>query len=197
VINSIWWKIFGVEPTILVHCGVSATGKGQWVRRRAPEQALGIVKGLGKGPHLAIDESVPILFCSAGVGYWPIRRLRSGPRRNRFRGDFPECLKPFASNRTFPIGKAGDIASGPRDVGNKATLDWLADADKQKRHRSHFCLQDRRYQFGVGHHQVRSQAHQLHGKSAYLVKIIGGISNVDMDVASLRTTHFLKPCVMG
>jgi hypothetical protein len=31
VIKGISWKIFGVEPTILVHCGVSTTGKGQWV----------------------------------------------------------------------------------------------------------------------------------------------------------------------
>jgi hypothetical protein len=31
VLISIWWKIFGLKVTILVHCSVSATGKGQWV----------------------------------------------------------------------------------------------------------------------------------------------------------------------
>ncbi len=107
-------------------------------------------------------------------------------------GNLPQHLQPFAAHGRFKIIEPGDVAGRTREVRHKSAFDWIGSADEKKRHCSHFRLQDRSDQIGIGHHQVRFQSHQFDSMGAHLFAIVGGISNINCDVASLRPAQFLK-----
>ncbi len=106
--------------------------------------------------------------------------------------DLLEQFDPLAAHRRFEIGKAGDVAAGPCQVGDESVAHGIGDRDKHYRdgrglirHR----LQGRR---GLANNQVRFQTDQLPGVIADPIDVAGAKAIGDRNVAALLPAKLLE-----
>ena len=110
------------------------------------------------------------------------------------RRDLPEGLDPFAADREFEIGEAGQIAARLRQVGDEPLSDRIGDLHEHDRQRTGLRLQGGRHRRAVGEDQVRLQADELR-RLLLQRRPVAGPAVIDLKIAPLDPAEIAQSAV--
>ena len=105
-----------------------------------------------------------------------------------------ERLDPFAADREFEIGDAGQIAAGLRQIGGEALTDRIGDLHEHDRHGAGLRLQHGRHRRAVGEDQFRLQVDELRRALAQR-GAIAGPAVFDLEIAALDPAEIAQPAL--
>jgi hypothetical protein len=102
--------------------------------------------------------------------------------------DLLEQLQPLASHCIFEIDEAGNVATGPRQAGDKTGAYGIGHKNKYDRNAGRFALKRSRHRCGLSEDDVGLEGDQSLRKLLDLLDIGARPAIVDLQVAAVRPT---------
>ena len=109
------------------------------------------------------------------------------------RRDLLEQLQPFAADRIFEVGKAGDVAARPRQARDVAGADRIGDQREHDRNGAALHQQRRDGGAGMGEDDLGRERDELGRLLAQRRGVAGAEAVVDPDVLADGPARLLKP----
>src|SRR5262249_27953688 len=105
--------------------------------------------------------------------------------------DLSQQLQPFAAHRLV-IGKAGEIATRPRQAGEQTAADWIGHLHEYDWDCAGRFAHGIEYRLAVDEYDVRRASHQVCYIALDPIDVVGGPTVVDPDVTAFRPADLLQ-----